>query len=311
MIDIIYSNWLHLVSMLLCIAVVACVFIRYYAKGKDIDDSDKKVQKLHTFYISGILVFIIIELVTGLCMRQGNSSEILSYVSFAATLSSLIMSIVAIIFTIVFSSRGDEQYKKIDRASDRVSESLSEFSKRTYDIDNSVSLFKEASDSLTKKMEAILSELRDVRSITEEIKDTTSNYKVDSDSESGGFSWDTDGKKSKKVLDTFISSGSFSGNCALYACVLSKEKEKHFSLTDITDGTPNDISYRYGYLVAASALGIIDGDIDREDCIIKYYYHPIKQLLEDDIERYINSSKNYIDKRRAQFNSIKTLFGVE
>lgn len=91
------SNVIQLISMLLCIAVVVCFFIFNYNRGVDVQDSKAKVQKLHLFYISGILVFIIIELATGLCMGNAKHDDILSYVNFAATLSSLIMSVVAII----------------------------------------------------------------------------------------------------------------------------------------------------------------------------------------------------------------------
>lgn len=311
MTDLINSNLPHMICMTLCIAVVACIFIRYYANGKDVNDADRRIQRLHTFYIAGILVFIIVELITWLCMKQDNCSDILSYVSFAATVSSLIMSVVAIIFTIVFSSRGDDQYKKIDNASEKVSQSLLEFSKRTQDIDESVSAFKDTSDSLTRKMESILTELRDVRSITEEIKDTTSNNKADVDADSGEFSWETDGKKSKKVLEQFINTGSFNGNCALYACVLSKDQDKQFSLADICDGTPNAINYCYGYLIASSALGIIEGEIGKDHCNIKKYYSPIKQLIEQDLEAYINNSKAHKELTRAKLNEIKEFFGVK
>lgn len=150
------SNVIQLISMLLCIAVVVCFFIFNYNRGVDVQDSKAKVQKLHLFYISGILVFIIIELATGLCMGNAKHDDILSYVNFAATLSSLIMSVVAIIFTIVSGSRGDEQYKKIDNASDKVAESLAKFSEQTNVIDASISSFKSSTDALTTQMNTII-----------------------------------------------------------------------------------------------------------------------------------------------------------
>lgn len=76
------SNVIQLISMLLCIAVVVCFFIFNYNRGVDVQDSKAKVQKLHLFYISGILVFIIIELATGLCMGNAKHDDILSYVEF-------------------------------------------------------------------------------------------------------------------------------------------------------------------------------------------------------------------------------------
>ena len=238
-------------------------------------------------------------------MTQDNHSDILSYVSFAATLSSLIMSVVAIIFTIVFSSRGDEQYKKIDNASEKVNQSLASFSDRTNDLDQSIELFKNTSDSLTIKLDEILSGLSDVKGIAEEIKDNTSNQKQVSTSKTEAS---FNNVESEKLIEHFIQSGSFNGNCALYACILSKDKKKSFSLAKISIGTPSAISYMYGYIVAASSLGIIDGDLDREECIIKYYLPKIKTLLENAIQDYIDKSKDSKQKRRAKIDKIKSLF---
>ena len=303
--DIVNSNLLHMVCMLLCVAVVACVFIRYYSKGKDIECNENRIQKLHTFYIVGILAFIIIELITGIGMKQDNRADILSYVSFAATLSSLIMSVVAIIFTIVFSSRGDEQYKKIDNASEKVNQSLATFSDRTNDLDQSIELFKNTSDSLTIKLDAILNGLKEVKGATDEIKDNLSNQKqvISSVSEAS-----LNNVESEKLIEHFILSGSFNGNCALYACVLSKDNNKKFSLSKISIGTPSAISYMYGYIVAASSLGIIDGDLDRDECSINNYLPTIKPLLETAIQDYINKSKDSKQKRKAKFDKIKSLF---
>ena len=53
------SPILQYALMLGCTAVVVCFFIRQYNRGTDIQDKDGRIQKLHTFYVSGILVFII------------------------------------------------------------------------------------------------------------------------------------------------------------------------------------------------------------------------------------------------------------
>ena len=277
------SQSFQLLLMLICIAVVSCVFIRQYSKGNKDAVTDIKIHKLHTFYVSGILVFIIIELVTGLCMSDSNHSDILSYVTFGATLSSLIMSVVAIIFTIVTSNRGEEQYKKIDSASERVTESLGQFMERTDGIDKSVSAFKETSGSIVEKMNAILDELNGIKNDMSDLKRIApmlegSKAKVSSPEEQGKHELDA-------LAVRFVTVGSFSGNMALYACVLSKDSQKEFSIKDIDN--QDDFMYKFGYLVAAVATGFIGGNISMGQCQISFYYEPLKKMLKEAIDKYI------------------------
>lgn len=280
------SNILQLVSMLVCIAVVVCFFINKYATGKDIDDSEKRIQKLHTFYVSGILVFIIIELLTAICMGGSASPNILSYVNFAATLSSLIMSVVAIIFTIVSGNRGDEQYKKIDNASDRVTDSLKKFSEKTAEIDKSVLSFQIISGELSAKMDSLLKEMGSVHSEVSDLKKQVEPQEqmiVTADKKEEK----AQNEAIKVVASRVVTIGSYTGNLALYACVLAKDSGKtSFSISSIT--TPDNVNYMFGYLVAAVASGIIQGQISPESCDITGYIDDLKQNVVNALDAFIN-----------------------
>lgn len=282
------SNFFQLVAMLVCIAVVVCFFIKKYASGKDIDDSEKKIQKLHTFYIAGILVFIIIELVTAICMGGSSSSMILSYVNFAATLSSLIMSVVAIIFTIVSGNRGDEQYKKIDNASDRVTDSLNKFSEKTAEIDNSVISFRTISHELSVKMDSLLKEMgsvhNEVSDLKKQVEPQEQMISVVADNKKER---DAQNEAIKVVASRIVAIGSYTGNLALYACVCAKDSGKSsFSISSIT--SQENVNYVFGYLVAAVAVGIIQGQISPDSCDITGYVDNLKQLVLDALEAFIN-----------------------
>ncbi len=312
---LINSYGFHLTAMLICIIVVVFLFISGYRKGKDPDESAKvDRQRLHKYYISGILVFIIIELVTGICMDNSESSDILNYVNFAATLSSLILSVVAIIFTIVSSSRGDEQFRKIDGASDKVldvsekvSQALTEFANKTVELGTSVSDYKIISSELKDYISEILARLSDIKANTEDLKNQGAIQALkDKDEEKGDNKFDTD-----KFVSNFVNTGSFNGCLALYACVLSKDYNKPFDLSDVSiDG--NDVSYRYGYIVSSFSAGVIVGKLVKHNCKIDSYYDGFKELLEKKIKKYINRLDE--EKKRAaqdRYDIIVNFFNKE
>lgn len=295
--------------MLVCIAVVVFVYIRQYAKSPVVSDSKAKEQKLHTFYISGILVFIIIELVTGICMGSDNHSDILSYVSFAATLSSLIMSVVAIIFTIVSSGRGEGQYRKIDNASDKVIDALSKFSDKTSDIEDSVTRFKEVASDITGKMDELRTEMGSIHSEVRDIK----KLQAENLDNANGLHAEVKGATppEQNVESRFVYQGSFSGNIAIYASVLAKETGKTFAIKQIIT-TPDDILYMFGYLVAAISAGIIEGQVSPDSCIITNHLPNLKEHVVRAIDGYINKQTDEVLKNQLQTNKrqVEELFGL-
>ncbi len=299
------TDSIKLVFMLISICVVACFFIRSYARGRDVLDNNTKVQRIHTFYVCGILVFIIIELVTSLCMDNVKHAEILNYISFAATLSSLIMSIVAIIFTIVTSNRGDEQYKKIDNASDRVTDSLNKFTEKTSDIDKTVEEFKTIAKDLSSQMDGLYKEMGGTHEDVSEVKRMLSEQQGHNDSVSpkGGE------KKgdNHKFLNIFVATSSFSGDIALYACVLAKDKGISFSLKQITQ---QDVSYKYGFLIAAISAGVISGTVSPDKCSITDYLPGLKERVISAIDNYIGRQVDTEAKTRLQNlkTSVESIF---
>lgn len=306
MISVFNSDVVRLICMLICIAVVVCFFIYRYSKGADIQDPKGKVQKLHTFYISGILVFIIVELVTGLCMGNDMHSDILSYVNFAATLSSLIMSVVAIIFTIVSGSRGDEQFKKIDNASDKVAESLAKFSEKTDSIDDSISVFKDITDTLSGQMNKILEKVEGVDKTSRAVLDQVSR----SQSTEGSPSHSSGERDTLNGLQDFVSISSYSGKLALLACVLSKESGKSFNVKDIAENG-DDEAYMYGYIIASIAAGILSINPSYNRVIVVLnYIKGLKEILENAIQAVIDSSPNETTKEvyKKRVDTIKEYF---
>ena len=114
----------------------------------------------------------------------------------------------------------------------------------------------------------------------------------------------------QRVVD-YISIGSFSGNLALYACVLSKQVSKDFSLMDISDNG-DDQAYKFGYLISSSAMGIITIKASGDRRIsVQSYYDNLQDLLESSINAFIDAADDSVKtKYKEQLERIKKLFGV-
>ena len=307
--ELVNSQFFHLLAMLLCLLSIVWLFVRYYNSKQEVV-LDRKIQLLHTLYVSGILLFFIVELITAVCVNNSRHAEIMSYVSFAATLSSLIMSIVAIIFTIVSSHQGEEQYKKIDNASDKVTDALGRFAEKTKALDESVSNFQRSSEFLSEQMTTILSKLGNIENITKEVKEQLPHQTKEKQGP------DFDGSESAKVdinqlVVRIINTGSFAGNLALYACVLSKEKKRSFNVSEITTIADN-VPYMYGYIILATAIGIIDAKpLNNRQIEVNDYYNGLKGLLETAISKFISSSDtNSRPNYQDSLDLIKRLFEV-
>ena len=254
------------------LAVVAIVLI---LKNKQNENTSKL--KLHILYISSLSAFIIIELITYVCVNNRNAEDIVRYISFASTLSSLLLSVVAIIYAIVSNNKGEAQYKKIDMASDRIVESV----------------------------DTILSKLEEVKLISSETKTLVTQ----GNQAKPGATMVTGNINAEKLIKDYIEFGSFTGNLALLACVYSKEKNRPFDITELSSS--ND-SYSWGYIVASTSLGIVITHNDPYNRIVVDNYYPgIKEILIEFINNYIESSvTQHKEFNINEFNRIKILFGI-
>jgi hypothetical protein len=106
----------------------------------------------------------------------------------------------------------------------------------------------------------------------------------------------------RTFVDSFLSISSFSGDVALYACVLAKDNSKTFSLKQISKG--DDVLYKYGFLIAALASNLIQGTVTPDYCNIMGYSQELKDGLVAVIDNCI--SRQTDDKIKQDFINEKT-----
>lgn len=278
---LINSGILTLSVVLLAIIAIIFLFLKYR-------QNDGKC-KVHMYYISGLLIFIIIELITYVCVNNNNTDQIVDYISFSSTISSLFLSVVAIIYAIVSNNQGEAQYQKIDGASDRISISVDKFSLM--------------SESLSGSIDSILSKLDEIKVISDETRQTVSqNYQSHTGSS-------IDQNAVLQIIDGYINNGSYYGNLSLLACVYSNENERPFFLSEII---PTDSDYALGYIISSSSLGVINVSIDDKRCITVNTVLPIiKEKLIYAIETFIEKSKpEYKSGNQELYEKLKQTFNI-
>lgn len=269
---LINSGILTLTVVLLAMIAIIFLFLKYR-------QNDGKC-KVHMYYISGLLIFIIIELITYVCVNNDNTDQIVGYISFASTISSLFLSVVAIIYAIVSNNQGEAQYQKIDGASDRISTSVDRFSSM--------------SENLSQKIMYIISELEEVKRITNDNKNNLDNYikqqsneqhvnvlrEQITDKKFGNY--ESPARLIEAIIDGYINAGSYFGNIVLLACVFSYKKKRPFSTEEISV----DFSkYFYAYIIASTALGIISTRFEND----KFVVYAVLPMLEEKLIKNIEN----------------------
>lgn len=279
------SKIIHL--FVACIAIVAIVSL--FLKTKINDNS----RKLHLLYVTGILVFIVIELVSYICLNACDSSDkIISYISFASTLSSLILSVVAIIYTIVSNQKGNDVFIKI---SDKA-EAINTVSDKLCAI----------VQSLDSKLYNFEHELRAIHKITNDTKNVINGMSNVPANQILGADIDVE-----KVIQPMIQAGSILGNLALLACCYSNQKNKDFELKCLF---PNYERYVYGYLIAVNSMSFISVDIKDENV----HVNSVNDIIMGNLKVFFSSlsTENYdfiknIQKIQEFFDISEPFFKTE
>lgn len=306
-------NTIVIIIMIICATVIALVALicDYFSEKKSGTTNaecrlSKKVVKLHRNYIAGILGFAIIMLLTA--KFGGPNNAIFEYLSFGSTITSLVLSILAIFITVQSSSDLYKQFTRIDNATDTI-KSVSKQIEGTLDaIKDAESELSSTSQSL---MENILERIDDT--IKTRIKETENNLTKIlnvpvNNNDPINNNIDIQNENQKQYIQNFIQITSANGLLILYACALSKEKQKIFNISDLFQGNE---AYTFGFMIASISAGLVmfthddsNNQITVQDNYIKKedLYKEIKNRIQ-----YQQLDGNYID----QVNNINSYFDVD
>lgn len=324
-------------QLFFCLVAIVCIawLVMKYLTPKCKESEAKS--NVHIYYLVGIGSLLIIELVTYILTGVGEVSRvILDQISFASTISSILLSVIAIIYSIVSGSNGANLYVKTEEVSKQIGETLSDLR----DLSTTVEKLEKIPDDIEKH----LRELKEQMQRMEEISKQTSQQlnqevtpKIDRllSKEVGGLvnGGDSSGARDLKdpsieretIFRHYISQSSFYGGLVLLGCCYAGKKKGKIDLKEMTSKILGEESisilwYLLGYAIASSALGILDVEFEMEkmELQVKEVYNVEGFDLEKELLNFLNeiiddkeSPEGFNSLREQQVKSVKLYFGIE
>lgn len=251
-----------------------------------------KIFKIHISYIIGFLITMIIGLIT---IKWNNIPNLVDYITFALTLSSLVLSLLAIIYSFVSNNKFSESIGALNNVSDEVLDSSKKLNLIT--------------DDLSIKVAEIPEHLKNVEEKAEKTHQLIESMKIEKENTSVSTSEVEGVAKHEFSVDKFLSVSSFNGKALLYALSLSFNQKKSFLLQDIFDSNRD---YVWGYFIATSSMGLIEYT-ETQKVILVTNLNPIIDKRIKDIA--FTAARKYDDNQKPEdlvnFSWVSKLENIE
>lgn len=270
---------------------------------------------IHTLYIGGIATFILLEFIVYIVLNNDNKDNVIDTVTFGATLSSLIMSIVAIIFTIVSGKDNQSQLGKINQATEKLEQtaaSLNAFKTAAAQIETHIDEFNtKVTDKIAELNSSIDIKIGEINGILCDVRNDTQQLRQNQASEMNKPSRASGNDGYKFSVQNYLIAGSYLGALSLLATAYSFKTQKAIDFKELGQAFKYaSMDYVHGYLVASCACGIIEftGSLDDMkvakaiDSLDKFCIEKIKDYLKPQPEALVD---DYVDG----VNQIATYFG--
>jgi hypothetical protein len=227
MIELFNTDFMKLIAVLVAIVAVVIVYLRH--RPNELSPSN-----IHLWYISSILIFLIIELVTYVVVGNSESDEMMSYISFASTLSSMILSIIAIFITVVSNDSilgTKEIFQELSKdVKCRVENSVGVMNKVSQDVETITLKNKESQDETIKQIQNLLASLDDhiCRELEKNNKRIdTVNKNLNDLTRKGSLSFDADDSIPDNLYTRFFTNTSYLSLQII--CAFDEYEKQHLS----------------------------------------------------------------------------------
>ncbi len=305
-----------IIIMIICATIIALVAIicDHLFERKTSETSEclmsKKIIKIHRNYIAGFLGFAIIMLLTA--QYGGPNNAIFEYLSFGSTITSLVLSILAIFVTVQSSSDLYKQFTRIDNATDTIKNVSTQIDGTLVALKTTESNLQETAKTISSQLDNIVEQIDDrFRTHMKETEDNISKQFVASMNNTSTIN-EQDVIQNQEAIDNlkryFISITSANGLLILYACTLSIEQKKMFELSNIFKGNE---AYTFGFLIASISTAIVQFTNDATNNQITcqsslFSSSELYEAIKDRI-RQQQFGLDYFER----INNINTYFGIE
>ncbi|MBK6400395.1 MAG: hypothetical protein IPP27_02100 [Bacteroidetes bacterium] len=195
--------------------------------------------RIHVTYIIAILIAVIICLVT---IQWGNIPRLVELISFALTISSLVLAVLAIVYAVYSNNSFGHNIAKLDSASNYISDSTKSLSTITEDLKRKFDRMPDLLETISKKTDTtqlLLSQLSEKSLGTVETKFIKSNA-IETES-----------------IKNILTKTSINGQLILYILKLGKDSKREFETKDLAEKCDISKDYILGFLSPLNALGLL------------------------------------------------------
>ena len=295
-----------------------------------------KKPSIHLYYLIGIGALLLIELVTYILTGVGDVSRVIfDQISFASTISSILLSVIAIIYSIVSGSNGANLYVKTEEVSRQIGETLSDLK----DLSTTVEKLEKIPDDIEKHLRELKEQMQRMEEISKRtsqqldqevaspIKKLSENLDALA-SKGGGHSGTKDskyaGEDREEFFKYYISQGSILHAWILLGCCYAHASRRPIVLAEMIKTLFEEESvFMSGYLLgcvrASSQLGILEVRTNQDwtEFEVKQVYGSDKfnlakilgEYLESKIDKMFSGDEREREKRRVE--EIKSYFGIK
>ena len=295
-----------------------------------------KKPSIHLYYLIGIGALLLIELVTYILTGVGDVSRVIfDQISFASTISSILLSVIAIIYSIVSGSNGANLYVKTEEVSRQIGETLSDLK----DLSTTVEKLEKIPDDIEKHLRELKEQMQRMEEISKRtsqqldqevaspIKKLSENLDALA-SKGGGHSGTKDskyaGEDREEFFKYYISQGSILHAWILLGCCYAHASRRPIVLAEMIKTLFEEESvFMSGYLLgcvrASSQLGILEVRTNQDwtEFEVKHVYGSDKfnlakilgEYLESKIDKMFSGDEREREKRRVE--EIKSYFGIK
>jgi len=208
--------------------------------------------RIHFAYIVGILVTVIILLLT---VQLGGIRELVGYVTFALTVTSIFLAVLAIVHAFLSNASFLRNVQKLDDAAQGVEQSVVELTKTTTTLTGHLEGFPQLVAGMTASFASSVEPLK----LLAEGKAEAVAVPTEASGAGRATSIEADGRAVEALVRQILARSSRNGLMMIYVGVRAHQTNKSFHRLHVTSRVKYlDEGYFMGYMVALSSAGLLE-----------------------------------------------------
>lgn len=197
--------------------------------------------KIHFSYIISILLVIIILL---LAVKWSENDDLIKYISFASTIASLLLAVLAIVYAYLSNSTFSKNITLINEVSSDLKSNTDNLSRISEAIEKDIRKLPGALEGVDKKV-------GELPKLIVELSKKDDKKKVEVNNAS-----DTELKIG--TVDDFLDASSYNGLLALYGISTAATNKIPISIDNFCEHLNIEPEYANGYVIASSSIGLFN-----------------------------------------------------